>query len=97
MSQALVRRLRIVPGAWVTIQNRRACIVQVLDLETVVVQETERGETWAAKICDLQPDEPIPEPPTQTTLSELAEIEEQDWQTARERFAIIQPLLDDPE
>jgi putative transposase len=97
MSQALVRRLRIAPGAWVTIQNRRACIVQVLDLETVVVQETERGETWAAKICDLQPDEPSPEPPTQTTLSELAQIEEQDWQTARERFAIIQPLLDDPE
>ena len=56
MSHAIVRRIRIEPGAWVTIQGRRACIVQVLDLETVVVQDTEREETWAAKIGDLQPD-----------------------------------------
>jgi putative transposase len=97
MSHAIVRRIRIEPGAWVTIQGRRACIVQVLDLETVVVQDTEREETWAAKICDLQPDEPPPEPPTETPFSELAEIEEPDWQTARERFEIIRPLLNDPD
>jgi putative transposase len=97
MSHAIVRRIRIEPGAWVTIQGRRACIVQVVDLETVVVQDTEREETWAAKICDLQPDEPPPEPPTETPFSELAEIEEPDWQTARERFEIIRPLLNDPD
>jgi putative transposase len=97
MSPAMVRRIRIEPGAWVTIQGRRACIVQVLDLETVVVQDSEREETWAAKIGDLQPDEPTPEPPTETMFSELAEIEEPDWQTARERFEIIRPLLNDPD
>jgi putative transposase len=97
MSPAMIRRIQIEPGTWVMIQGRRACIVQVLDLETVVVQDSEREETWAAKICDLQPDEPTPEPPTETAFSELAEIEEQDWQTARERFEIIRPLLNDPD
>lgn len=91
------RRLRIEPGAWVTIEGRRFCIRQVLDLETVLVGHAETGETRHAKIGDLQSSESSPETPPETTVTELAEIEDQDWHRVRERFAAIQPLLDDPD
>ncbi len=91
------RRLRIEPGAWVTIEGRRFCIRQVLDLETVLVGHAETGETRHAKIGDLQSSESPPETPPETTVTELAEIEDKDWHRVRERFAAIQPLLDDPD
>jgi putative transposase len=97
MSRAVARRMRIEPGAWVAIQGRRCCIREVLDLETVVVQDAETGETWHTKIHVLQPDRSTPETPTETAVAELTDIEAKDWQRARERFAIIQPLLDDPD
>jgi putative transposase len=97
MSRAMARRMRLEPGAWVALQGRRFCISQVLDLETVLVQDTELGKTRPAKIDDLQPYESPPETPTETTVTELTDIEDKDWQRARERFAIIQPLLDDPD
>ena len=91
------RRLRIEPGAWVTIEGRRFCIRQVLDLETVLVGHAETGETRHAKIGALQSSESPPETPPETTVTELAEIEDKDWHRVRERFAAIQPLLDDPD
>ncbi len=91
------RRLRIEPGAWVTIEGRRFCIRQVLDLETVLVGHAETGETRHAKIGDLQSSESPSETPPETTVTELAEIEDKDWHRVRERFAAIQPLLDDPD
>ena len=97
MSRAVARRMRIAPGTWVTIQGRRCCIRAVLDLETVVVQDAETGETRHTKIKGLRPDEAAPETPTETAVTELADIEDKDWQRARERFAIIQPLVDDPD
>ncbi len=97
MSRAGARRMRIAPGAWVAIQGRRYCIREVLDLETVVVQAAETGVTRHAKIHMLQPCESTPETPSETVVAELADIEAKDWQRARERFAIIQPFLDDPD
>jgi putative transposase len=91
------RRLRIEPGAWVTIEGRRFCIRQVLDLETVLVGHTETGETQHAKINDLQASESPPETQTETAVTELADIEDEDWHRVRDRFAAIQPLLDDPD
>ena len=91
------RRLRIEPGAWVTIEGRRFCIRQALDLETVLVGHAETGETRHAKIGDLQSSESPSETPPETTVTELAEIEDKDWHRVRERFAAIQPLLDDPD
>ena len=90
-------RLRIEPGAWVTIEGRRFCIRQVLDLETVLVGHTETGETQYAKINDLQASESPPETQTETAVTELADIEDEDWHRVRDRFAAIQPLLDDPD
>jgi len=89
--------MRIAPGAWVAIQGRRYCIREVLDLETVVVQAAETDVTRHAKIHMLQPCESTPETPSETVVAELADIEAKDWQRARERFAIIQPFLDDPD
>jgi len=97
MKGAMARQIRIEPGIWVAVKGRRACIVQILDLETVVVQDPEKGETWPARIDDLQPDPLIPGSPIETEWTELTAIEEKAWQTARERLAIIQPLLDDPD
>jgi putative transposase len=91
------RRLQIEPGAWVTIEGRRFCIRQVLDLETVLVGHTETSETQHAKINDLQASESPPETQTETAVTELADIEDEDWHRVRDRFAAIQPLLDDPD
>jgi putative transposase len=85
----------IAPDVWVTIEGRRFCIIQVLDLETVLVQDTERGETRHAKIGELQLTESPAGTPAETAVTELAAIKDKDWQRARERFAIIEPLLDD--
>jgi hypothetical protein len=85
------RRLRIEPGAWVTIEGRRFCMRQVLDLETVLVGHTETGETRHAKLNDLQASESPPETQTETAVTELAEIEDEDWHRVRDRFAAIQP------
>ena len=91
------RRLRIEPGAWVTLEGQRFCIRQVLDLETVLVGHAETGETRRAKIDNLQALESTPRTPTERAVTELAAIEDKDWHRIRERFAAIEPLLDDPD
>jgi putative transposase len=96
MNHVLASRIRIEPGVWVAIKGRRACIVQVLGLETVVVRDPDTGEAWHAKIADLRPEDSTREVLTEMAFTELTDIEDNDWQTARERLAIIQPLLDDP-
>jgi putative transposase len=98
MNRGTERRLRFQPGVWVRTEGRRFCISRVLDLETVLVQDPQTGETRHAKVRELQPEGSSPQTPAVTdTTADLAEITAQDWQRARERLAIIQPLLDDPE
>ena len=75
MNPALTRRMRIEPGVWVAIKGRRACIVQVLDLETVVVRDPDEGKAWHAKIEDLRPADSILEAPTEVAFTELTDIE----------------------
>jgi putative transposase len=87
------RRLRIEPGAWVTLEGQRFCIRQVLDLETVLVGHAETGETRHATINDLHAPETAPQTPTETAVTDLAAIEDKDWRRVRERFAAIEPLL----
>src|SRR5262249_14990967 len=79
-SRAVARRMRIAPGTWVTIQGRRCCIREVVDLETVVVQDAETGATRHTKIQVLQPDGSTPETLTAAAVAELADIEDKDWQ-----------------
>jgi hypothetical protein len=76
MNRAMARRMPIAPDVWVTIEGRRFCIIQVLDLETVLVQDTDRGETRHAKIGELQPVEAPAETPAETAVAELAIIKD---------------------
>jgi putative transposase len=97
MNWSTERRLRFQPGVWVRAEGRRVRISHVLDLDTVLVQDPQTGETRHAKVRDLQPEGSGPPIPAVTDTADLAEITEQDWQRARERLAIIQPLLDEPD
>ena len=97
MKPALPRRLSLQPGAWTLVEGRRCCIHQVLDLETVLVTDTETGAMRRAKVRDLKPVEPIPEVRSEAEVDDLAEIADADWQRACERFAMIRPLLETPD
>ena len=90
------RRLRLQPGAWVVVEGKRARISQVVDLETVLIQDNETGEARHCKVHDLRPEGTSPATPTKAAAVELVDITEQDWHSAHERFEIIHPLLDDP-
>jgi putative transposase len=91
------RRLHLQPGAYVVIEGRRSRITQVMDLETVLVEDVETGQARQVKIQELQPEGLRPETPVQVESVELVEITDQDWQRAHERFEIIRPLLDGPD
>jgi hypothetical protein len=62
-----------------------------LDLETVLVRDSETGEARHCKVRDLWPEGASPETPAKAEAVELVEITEQDWQRAHERFEIIRP------
>jgi putative transposase len=82
---------------WVRAGGRRFCIRHVVDLETVLVQDPQTGETRQVKVRELQPEGAnAPTLAVTETTADLVEFTEHEWQRARERLAIIQPLLDDP-
>jgi putative transposase len=91
------RRLHLQPGAYVSIGAQRFRITQVIDLETVLIEDVETGQARPVKIRELQPEGVSPQTPVKAQSVELIEITDQDWQQAHERFEIIRPLLDDPE
>ena len=91
------RRLPLQPGASVLLAGQRSRITQVMDLETVLVEDVETGQTRQVKVHELQPAELSRETPGQAESVELVGITEPDWQRAHERFEIIRPLLDDPD
>ena len=97
MKPALPRRLSLQPGAWTLVEGRRCCIHHVLDLETVLVTDTETGAMRRAKVRDLKPVEPIPEVRSAAEVDDLADIADADWQRACERFEMIRPLLETPD
>ena len=89
MTPALPRRLSLQPGAWALVEGRRCCIHQILDLETVLVTDTETGEMRRAKVRDLKPVGPSPEVSSAAEADDLADIEDTDWQRACGRFEMI--------
>ena len=90
----MASRLCLHPGSWGIVGGRRVYISHVRDLESVLVRESETGAAQRVKIRDLQPQEPDAERPLVATSADLTAIEDAAWQSARERFALIQPLLD---
>ena len=53
MNRSTERRLRFHPGMWVRAGGRRFCIRHVVDLETVLVQDPQTGETRQVKVREL--------------------------------------------
>src|SRR3989442_3164548 len=96
-SCAMERRLHLQPGASVIIEGQRSRITQVMDLETVLVEDVETAKARQVKIQELQPEGLSPETPGKAESVELVDITEHEWQRAHERFEIIRPLLDDPD
>jgi putative transposase len=91
----MASRLWLHPGSWGIVGGRRVYISHVLDLDNVLVRESETGAAQRVKIRDLQPPEPDAERPLVAVSADLTAIEDAAWQSARERFAIIQPLLEE--
>ena len=59
----------------------------LLDLETVLAQDPQSGETVRLKVADLQPVRPQAEIPLLTDAVELAQVPDGAWAIARQRFA----------
>lgn len=89
-------RLRLQPGASVSIEGQRFQISQVVDLETVLVRDG-AGKARQVKVHDLQPEGVSQDIPVKAEAVELVDITDHEWQRAHERFEIIRPLLDDPD
>jgi putative transposase len=73
--------------------GRHYRIHQVIDLETVLVHDSQTGELQRLKIGDLTPATPQAEPSPPAGDVDLVGISDAAWQTAQERFAAIRPLL----
>jgi putative transposase len=68
----------------------------MLDLETVLVHDSQSGEAKRLKIRDLAPVGPPPETRVPTGAVDLVSVPEAAWQIAQTRFAVIRPLLTTP-
>jgi len=86
-------RVVVKPGATVAVGERPYRIHQILDLETVLAQDPQSGETVRLKVADLQPVRLRAEIPLLTDAVELAQVPDGAWAIARQRFAAIRPLL----
>ena len=91
------RRLHLQPGAYVSIEEQRFRITQVIDLETVLLEDVETGQARPVKIRELQPEGVSPQTPVQAQSVELVEITDRDWKRACERLEMIRPLLEAPD
>ena len=67
-------------------------IAQILDFESVIGVAAETGRSTALRIGDLRPVADIKDAKLQVN-QDLAEIADEDWQIAQQRFAAISPLV----
>lgn len=77
------------PGAEVLRNGRRAFITHVLDLESVLIKDSESGEVVRALLAELASAAATTTPPP----ADLEEIPDEDWQIAQRRLDIIRPLV----
>src|SRR5450755_3087714 len=83
--------LALKPGSEVDYGERRFAIMQVISFETVVARDVETGELERLPIAGLrsisgaEPSVPAPD---------LSELDDRDWNEARRRLDLIQPVLD---
>jgi putative transposase len=84
------------PGIEVRVGNQHYRIRQILDLETVLVEDSQDGQTRRFKINELEPLMTPSETPSPMGQVELAQISDAAWQVAQQRFSVLRPLLSSP-
>ncbi|MGH8030888.1 MAG: hypothetical protein ACREO8_00620 [Luteimonas sp.] len=77
------------PGAEVLVGQRRGTVTRILDLDAVLVRDSETGQIRQARLTELQPAMPS------ATLAApgLEDLADEDWQTAQRRLDVIHPLV----
>lgn len=77
------------PGTEVLVGQRRGTVTRILDLDAVLVRDSETGQIRQARLTELQPAMPS------ATLAApgLEDLADEDWQTAQRRLDVIHPLV----
>lgn len=83
--------LAIERGSDVAAHGRRFVITHVLDLDSVVAQEIDTGLSKRLLIADLRDIEDDDE--VVVVTPDLTQLDGEDWDEARRRFALIKPFL----
>jgi len=83
--------LAIDRGSDVAAHGRRFVITHVLDLDAVMAQDTDTGLSERLAIADLHPID-FDDVLVQVT-PDLSQLDGQDWDEARRRYALIKPFL----
>lgn len=86
-------RVNIEVGAFVQQGDTAYRIAQVLDFESLIGIEVETGRSVPLRIGELRPISGTKDSSHSSSL-DLAEIADEDWRIAEQRFAAIKPLID---
>lgn len=78
-------------GAKVSVNDRVGTIAAQIDIDQVLVQYADGGQTEAVNVINLK----APAPKTTSKSKNLDTIPDEDFELARRRFATIEPLLGD--
>ncbi len=94
-SASTSERVVLKSGIEVRVREQLYRIRQILDLETLLVDDPQSGQTRQLKISELEsmitPSETLP-----PMGVDLAQISDEAWQIAQQRFSVIEPLLSTP-
>lgn len=85
-------RLKIVVGEFTQQNGRVFRVEQILDFNSVIGVDVETGRSQPLRVGDLRPLDKN-EPAIPATREDLAEIADEEWRVAQERYAAIEPLL----
>lgn len=85
------QRLDIQIGSFFQSNNSVYRIAQLLDFESVIGIEVESGRSTPLRIGDLRP--VVDAKSTDSPHYDLADLADEDWKIAEERYAAIKPLL----
>lgn len=83
--------LSLRPGTEVLYKERRCRITRALDLNLVLVSDSETNHVEQAKIAELKP---VPSLDAPKSKADIHQIPDAAWQVAERKYEIIQPLLE---
>jgi putative transposase len=92
--ESKLNELQIFPGTNIVYQGKNFWIRRVLDLNTVMIEDSDSGKIIRADIKDLNnASDKISSEKVEKKEIDLSIISEKDWQEAQKRLAIIQPII----